>query len=377
MSGRLPAPPFLLLGALSLLAGLWAGLLRLPLALPAPHGLLALVHGPLMAAAFLGTVIAAERAAALGGRLLHWLPAVASGAGGLVLVLGPLLADALPVLRASGLLFATGAAGLLALYVPILRRQPAFFNQVMALGAAALLAGNILFWAGRPPALSAPWWTAFLVLTIAGERLELNRLLRPSPAAAAVFRAILLLMVAGLATSAWSPEPGARLQGAGHLALALWLVRNDVARRTLRLGGLAGYAALCLLGGYAWLGVSGLLALLGPFQLAGPWHDAGLHALYLGFVFSMIFGHAPIIVPALIGRAVRVNRAHLAPLLLLHAGLLLRIAGDLLDAPWARQWGGLGGALAIGLFLVMLAASLDTIANSIVIPLSMAKRQST
>jgi hypothetical protein len=354
----LPAPPFLLLGALSLLAGLWAGLLRLPTPLPALHGLLAALHGPLMAGAFLGTVICAERAAALGGRPLLWLPALLHGMGGLAMIAGPALPGPMTAVRTAALLMTAGAAGLVLLFVPILRRQRTFFNTVMALGALALLAAHMQLWLRGSAVAATPWWAAFLVLTIAGERLELNRLMKPSPRAETAFKAILLLQLAALAATGWSLELGLRLQGAGHLLLAIWLGVNDIARRTIRLPGPPRYAAFCLLSGYCWLAAAGLLALVGPCQVAGPWRDASLHALFLGFVFAMIFGHAPIIVPALTGLAVKLNRGFHVALLLLHAGLTARIVGDLGGWSGLRVHGGETGVAAILLFLVVLFASL-------------------
>lgn len=43
--------------------------------------------------------------------------------------------------------------------------------------------------------------------------------------------------------------------------------------------------------------MSGALALMAGQQVAGPLYDAMLHTFFLGFVFGMIFGHAPIIFP--------------------------------------------------------------------------------
>ena len=57
--------PLLILAFSALLAGLWAGLLRLGLALPSLGVIPAGAHGPLMVAGFLGTLIALERAVAL------------------------------------------------------------------------------------------------------------------------------------------------------------------------------------------------------------------------------------------------------------------------------------------------------------------------
>jgi branched-subunit amino acid permease len=84
---------------------------------------------------------------------------------------------------------------------------------------------------------------------------------------------------------------------------------------------------------------------------AGRPYDALLHALFVGFIFSMIFGHAPIIVPAVMGIHIAYRPAFYAHLGLLHVSLTLRVFGDL--ALWlpGRQWGGLLNALAILLFL--------------------------
>jgi hypothetical protein len=58
-------------------------------------------------------------------------------------------------------------------------------------------------------------WIAFLVLTIAGERLELNRLLRRSPRVSAALVAAILLVGGGAALIAHAPAPGVRVVGAG------------------------------------------------------------------------------------------------------------------------------------------------------------------
>jgi hypothetical protein len=129
----------------------------------------------------------------------------------------------------------------------------------------------------------------------------------------------------------------------------------DVARHTVRTSGLPRYSAAALLSGYVWLGVAGLLAVRWGAVAAGPPYDAMLHALFVGFVFSMIFGHAPIIVPAVLGRGIAYRPAFYAHLGLLHASLALRIFGDFW--PWlpGRQWGGLLNALAIVLFFANIA----------------------
>jgi hypothetical protein len=90
--------------------------------------------------------------------------------------------------------------------------------------------------------------------------------------------------------------------------------------------------------------------------VAGPYDDAMLHTVFLGFVFAMIFAHAPPIVPAILGRATSPSHPALyGPLWLLHASLLLRVTGDLMGWWSGRQWGGLLNAMAVLLFVITLA----------------------
>jgi hypothetical protein len=111
------------------------------------------------------------------------------------------------------------------------------------------------------------------------------------------------------------------------------------------------FIAACLLSGYVWLAIGGVLVLRFGALVAGPRYDAVLHAIFLGFVFAMIFGHAPIIFPAVLGSPISFRPAFYAHLSLLHFSLALRLAGDLAGWLTARQWGGLLNALVLLLFL--------------------------
>ncbi len=157
------------------------------------------------------------------------------------------------------------------------------------------------------------------------------------------------LFVGGMLLSLPAFDTGIRLGGAGMVALCLWLARYDIARRTVRRTGLTCFITVALLAGYVWLG--GLLALWFGGVLAGPAYDAMLHAVFVGFVISMVFGHAPIIFPAVLRVAIPFDRSCYAPLVLLHLSLLLRIGGDL--AAWSdgRRYGALLNAVALVLFL--------------------------
>jgi hypothetical protein len=108
---------------------------------------------------------------------------------------------------------------------------------------------------------------------------------------------------------------------------------------------------MCLFSGFIWLGISGVLQLYFGALYAGPFYDAVLHAIFVGFVISMIFGHAPIIFPAILGTPVNFYPAFYGHLLLLHLSLLLRITGDLTSQLAVRKWGGLLNEFAILLFL--------------------------
>ena len=65
----------------------------------------------------------------------------------------------------------------------------------------------------------------------------------------------------------------------------------------------------------------------------------------------MVFGHAPVILPAVLRVAVPYRAYFYLPLALLHASLILRLAGDLAGLHPLRQWGGLANAAAIVVFI--------------------------
>jgi hypothetical protein len=333
----------MVLTLLALLAGLWAGLLRLGWRWPVLQPDLPIAHGPLMVSGVLGTLIGLERAVALNRPWTYAAPLL-TGLGALALVVG--LSG-----WAGPLLITLGSLGLMAVFVVIVRRQPALFTVTMGLGTLVWLIGNGLWLMGWPIYRVALWWGGFLVLTIAGERLELARLLRLPGRVRAAFLATASLFLAGLIVMVAAFDLGVRLTAVGMIALAVWLLRYDIARHTLRKTGLSRFIAVCMLSGYVWLGASGLMGLTFGGVAAGPHYDAVLHALFLGFVFSMIFGHAPIILPAVLKVPLAFSPTFYVPLLLLHLSLLLRVVGDLTGWIAVRQWAGLINVVVLLLFL--------------------------
>ncbi|HZU05483.1 MAG TPA: hypothetical protein VFB73_05880 [Chloroflexota bacterium] len=334
----------LAIALVTLLAALWAGLLRLGWHIPSLTANLAAIHGPLMVSGFLGTVIGLERAVALGYRWAYLAPLLS--AAGSVLLLGGLPPPA------GGLLFCLSSFVLIVIFGVILKRQSALFTVTSALGAVAWLLGNLLWLSGAALSRVAPWWMGFLVLTIAGERLELSRLLQLTRWSRALFLVLTVAMLAGLVLGLFDPFNGSRLFGIGLFGLALWLLNYDLARHTARQRGLARFIGLALLSGYVWLAISGLLHLGYGAVAGGPAYDAVLHTVFLGFAFVLIFAHAPIIIPAVTGRSIPYRPGFYSHLALLHVSLLLRLGGGLAGSAVAWQWGGLLNAVAVLLFLV-------------------------
>lgn len=348
--GNLSVPfrlPLLILGFVCLAAGVLAGLSRLGFGVPFDAAQLAGLHGPLMVCGFTGTVIALERAVAIGKRWAYIGPLL-TGLGGAALIHG------LPH-NIAALAMTLGSAVLFFGTILILLRQRELFLATMALGAACWLAGNVLWLNGAKVSDVVTLWIDFLVLTIAGERLELSRFLRPAPGARKFFAALLALLVAGTILSV--SGGGNIAYGAGLLGLALWMMRYDIARRTIKDKGLTRFIAVCLFAGYAWLSIGGVMLIVAG-SLTSAAYDAVLHAILIGFVFSMIFGHAPIIFPSVVLVRMPYHWTFYIPLFVLHASLLVRIiGGDGLALPGVRSAGGLMNAVALGLFILSTISS--------------------
>ncbi len=341
--------PLLALGIASLACGVWAGLLRFGWSLPTGRANLIELHGPLMVFGFLGTVISLERAVAL-RRGWGYLAPAGTLAGVALLFAGVPQGVGELVLLLAGCV-------LVGLFVVILRMHATPATATLLLGALLWVIGDALWLRGDQLVRVVPWWVGFLVLTIVGERLELAAMSRLTDVGRVAFTCLTALLVAALALSAADTKTGIRIAGIALAGYALWLFRFDVARRTVHRPGLPRFVALALLPGYVWLAAGGVLWLRDGAAVAGVAHDAELHTLFVGFVFSMIFGHAPVIFPGVLGVAIPFRRFFYAHLALLHTGLVLRVGGDLAADLTLARWGGLLNASAIGLFLAATIAS--------------------
>ncbi|HEY8050503.1 MAG TPA: hypothetical protein VIE63_15125 [Ramlibacter sp.] len=334
--------------AAALACGIAGGLLRAGVVVPMGGDTLAraaVAHAALMICAFFGTMIGVERAVAA-RHLAAWLAPAASAGAGIALLAG---AGAV----ASSLLLGAAVA-FLGVNVAILRRQRAAHTALLVVSAACWLLGNAAFALHWPMTAIVPWWFMFLVVTIAAERLEMTRLARRRPGTQGFLFAIIGALAAGAEMSSFAPGAGGMLWGAAMVALAAWFFVFDIARHTIRTPGLPRYMAVCLLAGYAWLGIGGIAWVAQAAD--APTRDIALHAIALGFVFSMVMAHAPVILPAITRIKLQFGRVFYVPVLLLHASLVWRLAGPWLDARAFAQ-GAVANALAIALFATVAAGA--------------------
>lgn len=328
----------------AMLSGLAGGLVRigwplLPERLVAPVAL----HSALMVCGFFGFGISLERAAALKKPLAWAAPALAAAGTIAALALQPMLA---------GVLWLAAALALVLVYVTVLRREPALYTAIEGAGALVWAGGTLWWLLAHPFSVVVAWWASFLVLTIVGERRELARFVPLSDKARRGY--IAMAVVHGVALVALA-LPGLEHPIAGGLwwlSMSLfsgWLLRYDLACRpkVQRLGWTL-HTARSLRLGYTWMMLAGVWGLVNglrgmPLDSPGP-----LHMLLLGFVFSMVFGHAPIMLPALLRTPISAPGPFaFVPVVLMTLGVALRAAGDMVGSGGVRAGAGALQAAAI------------------------------
>ena len=239
----------------------------------------------------------------------------------------------LPLVVAS-IMLAIGSIALLFIYLAIWRRQAMLASAIQSLGAFLALASAVLWIGGLSASALVPGMAGFMVLTIAGERVELARIIALSRATERAAFGVCAALAAGVLAAMLWPKIGYPIFGIAMIAVVVWLVVFDVATRLIKARGLPRYIAACLLAGYFWLVVAGVIWVLAGPVTSGPLYDATVHAVFLGFTLAMIMAHAPVIFPAVLRKPLPYRPIFYLPVVLLHLSLIVRIlAGDLRDIP--------------------------------------------
>lgn len=332
--------PFLMLAIVCLLAGLWTGLVRIGWDIkPLP---VAAHHGAIMIGGFLGTLISLEKIIPLRNKILYVIPVIS----GLSVVCFLLQQNEMAVWALT-----TASVGLSVVFFIYLIRERTLIYLLTTLGGLAWLAGNItLLRTGFYPA-AYPWWAAFTLLVISAERLELTAFLPVSRKSKIVFCVLLLLFVVGVIVSFHGI--GNIISGCALVGVSAWLLRFDLIGISIKKSGLTKYVAVALFAGYVSLLLTGMLFITATGKSLG--YDAVVHGFFIGFVFSMILAHGPIILPGVLGVSAKpFHNILYVWLTLLHISWLLRVSGDLfLDFDLRRISGILTAAAIIGYFATM------------------------
>jgi hypothetical protein len=299
-----------------------------------------------MVCGFFGVVISLERAVAI-GRLWAYAAPLLAGAGTGAALHG--MAAATP-----GLVLA-GSVVLLAASLDVLRRQPERFMAVIAVGAGCWTVGAAL-WAAGP----AGACTGRLVAGLPGadHRRRAAGAVALHAALATGQRLFVAVVAATAGAAGMAPGLGPAPVRRALLALALWLLRQDIARRTVKEKGLTRFIAVCLLSGYCWLaaGRRVMLVFRDWRRAARPTTRRCTPCCWASSSRWSSATRRSSSRPCCAWRCPTIPLFY-APLALLHASLLLRVAGDAAGHfDWTR-WGALLSALALLAFIASTAAA--------------------
>lgn len=307
--GRIFLPIAIILMLLAITAGLErGGLHSTNLNLVHPLGNL---HFLIFFAGFFGTLLSVESAVGQGKKLLFLIPAT--------IIVGLIL------------YIATGfwlllVAGSLAFSIPsiiVFKTRREYITFLLACFLFAL--GTILYVFDfyYPSAIAYIYFLTFYILA---ERLELAKIVGADKRSFRHFLSNEIIVVGLVFFSIYDAFIALRILGAVVFLLTFWFFSNDLARKTIKTREPAKYSAIAMLSGYFWLAFGNLLFLISPSTFWGE----GIHSITLGFVFSMVFAHAPIIFPNVGKFKFIFSKILYIPFLLLHISIMLRVLSYLL-----------------------------------------------
>lgn len=331
----------MLAAILNLIAGIWAGLIRLGWDLPMTP--VAVHHGAIMVGGFLTTLIALEKAIPLKRRLAFFVPFFS----GLSLIM------VVPGYFHVGLYFLlAGSAGLFLIQVSYLYLHPRDLSMIlMAVGAGCLIVGNSMLMYKQFYPAAFPWWMGFLLFTITAERLELSKFLPVTKNAKHLLLFFLGLFLTGLLVPFHGM--GKYFSALAMTSVAIWMLQHDVIRIGLKKEGLTRFSSVALLIANSWLIIHSVLLITLPD--AAYSYDILVHSFFIGYTFAMIFAHGPIILPGVLGITTKPYHPVLYGwLFLVQGSLLLRLIADSFLSTDVRKVSGILTGLGILLYFVTL-----------------------
>ncbi len=330
---RLSRLPFVLLAMTGLVLGLWTGLNRIGWNWGVSP--LTMHHGAVMVGGFLGTLISLEKIIPLQRKSLYAIPTLSALSVGVFFLGNPSLSFALLI---------TAASGLVGVFMYYLVREKNIIYLLMVAGSICWLTGNVLLLTRAFYPMAFPWWLGFGLLIITAERIELMKFLPVSKTSKQWLVLLLGLYVVGILLSFHGI--GRSVSGISLVAVAVWLLRHDIIPVSIRKKGLPRFVAIALLCGYLAMMFTGAFFIALNQQPMS--YDAIVHTFFLGFVFSMIFAHGPIILPGVMGMTVKPWHPLLYGwLILLHTSWIIRIAADVLLLFDIRKISGIISTVAI------------------------------
>ena len=320
-----------------LLAAIWSGWIRIGISLPVTK--LAAHHGSLMINGFLASLILLERATTFHRKIILLLPLI-NAASVLMGIFN------IPYFE---LVHLGCCAGFVLMCIYFIYRYKELYYYVFLAAAICLLAGNIVLYKTHLYPAAIVWWMEFLLFTIVAERLELTQFLPLKTSRK-------ILLIGSLALVFISGILPFHLYGNIAFAIALaftafWLLKYDMAYKSIKAKGQHRYSGLLLITGYCWLIVTAIVFIAWNNFAFG--YDAVIHSFFIGFVFSMIFSHAPIILPAVLKMPVKIFRPRLYLwFVLLQASLLVRVIADIAEDAACRKYAGFTTGIIILVFFI-------------------------
>jgi hypothetical protein len=218
--------------------------------------------------------------------------------------------------------------------------------MLMLVGAGCLIVGNSMLIHLRFYPAAFPWWMGFLLFTITAERLELSKFLPVSMKMKYLLLGFMFLFLVGLIVPFHGL--GKYISAISMICIALWMFRHDVIRIGIKKEGLTRFSSVALLMANTWLIMNGLFLFVLPDNAYS--YDILVHSFFIGYAFTMIFAHGPIILPGVLGITSKPYHPVLYGwIFLVQGSLLLRLVADvLLHAEWRRISGVL---MAAGILL--------------------------